>query len=247
MQNNATTPEEGAGQPEDTAPTQSPDAGNQPDGDGRVLADGHWSLKYGDDVYGPYTYEAMEGYIAEGRVAAHSVIAPTGSEDWQEARNVTIFAAFFDEERANVTASTPSHPRDRETVYGSKKGQIDRRKRPDTSNFIIITDIKSRHGATLEQTIMSLGSALKVANNAWVINCAGTAPGILNQLSKVVSKQDGLLLPMPPVTGQHGSISGRRQMPKSAGYGVSRFRKTAKQPSTFPVWHAGTAYRKPAP
>lgn len=194
MQNNATTPEEGAGQPEDTAPTQSPDAGNQPDGDGRMLADGHWSLKYGDDVYGPYTYEAMEGYIAEGRVAAHSVIAPTGSEDWQEARNVTIFAAFFDEERANVTASTPSHPRDRETVYGSKKGQIDRRKRPDTSNFIIITDIKSRHGATLEQTIMSLGSALKVANNAWVINCAGTAPGILNQLSKVVSKQDGLFV-----------------------------------------------------
>ncbi|MEQ9520044.1 MAG: hypothetical protein RLN89_11470 [Parvibaculum sp.] len=190
MQNSAENPEQS---PEQQDVEKKP-ASNPAEADDRILADGHWSLKYGDDVYGPYTYEAMEGYIAEGRVAANSIIAPTGSEDWQEAHNVTVFAGFFDEERATVTASTPSHPRDRETVYGSKKGQVDRRKRPDTSNFIIITDIKSRHGATLEQTIMSLGSALKVANNAWVINCAGTAPGILNQLSKIVSKQDGLFV-----------------------------------------------------
>jgi hypothetical protein len=162
--------------------------------DGPVLADGHWSLKHGDDVYGPYTFEAMEGYIAEGRVAGHSIIAPTGTDDWSEAKEVSIFAGFFDVDRAEVTASTPSHPQDRKPVYGAKKGQVDRRKRPDTSNFTIITDIKSRHGATLEQTIMSLGTALKIANNAWVVNCAGTAPGILNQLSKVVSKQDGLFI-----------------------------------------------------
>lgn len=162
--------------------------------DGRVLAEGHWSLKHGDDIYGPYTYEAMEAYIAEGRVAGHSIIAKTGTEEWQPAKDVPIFAGFFDEERANMTSSTPSHPRDREPVYGPKKGQIDRRKRPETSNFIVITDIKSRHGATLEQNIMALGSVLKVANNAWIINCAGTAPGILNQLSKVVSKQDGLFV-----------------------------------------------------
>ncbi len=160
----------------------------------RVLADGHWSLKHGDDIYGPYTFEAMETYISEGRVAGHSIIAPTGTEDWTEAKDVAMFAGFFDEEKAKVTASTPSHPQDRRTVYGSKKGQVDRRKRPDTSNFLIITDIKSRHGATLEQSIMSLGAALKVANNAWVVNCNGTAPGLLNQLSKLLSSQDGLFI-----------------------------------------------------
>jgi len=160
----------------------------------RVLAAGHWSLKHGDEIYGPYTFEAMETYIAEGRVAGHSIIAPTGTEDWTEAQEVAIFAGFFDLERAEKTASTPSHPQDRQPVYGPQKGQVDPRKRPETSNFTILTDIKSRHGATLEQTIMSLGAALKVANNAWVVNCAGTAPGILNQLSKVVSKQDGLFI-----------------------------------------------------
>jgi GYF domain 2 len=164
------------------------------DADGRVLADGHWSLKHGDEVYGPYTFEAMENYITEGRVAGHSIIAPTGTDDWTAAKDVAMFAGFFDEEISKVTSSTPSHPQDQRPVYGAKKGQVDRRKRPDTSNFLIITDVKSRHGATLEQSIMSLGAALKVAGNAWVVNCAGTAPGILNQLSKIVSKQDGLFI-----------------------------------------------------
>lgn len=197
MQNNADHMEEFeetvAEEASETPVATSPEISNE-ETEERVLADGHWSLKYGDDTYGPYTYEAMETYIAEGRVAGHSIIAPAGTDEWAEAKDVPVFAGFFDAERANITASTPSHPQDRKTVYGAKKGQIDRRKRPETSNFTIITDIKSRHGATLEQTIMSLGSALKVANNAWVVNCAGTAPGLLNQLSKVVSKQDGLFI-----------------------------------------------------
>lgn len=177
----------------DQAEEMLPDAPEE-EANGRVLADGHWSLKHGDEVYGPYTFEAMETYITEGRVAGHSIISPTGTDDWNAAKDVAIFAGFFDEEISKVTSSTPSHPQDRRPVYGPKKGQVDRRKRPDTSNFLIITDIKSRHGATLEQSIMSLGAALKVANNAWVVNCNGTAPGILNQLSKIVSKQDGLFI-----------------------------------------------------
>ncbi len=160
----------------------------------RVLADGHWSLQHGDEVYGPYTFEAMETYISEGRVAGHSIIAPTGTDDWKPAKDIAMFAGFFDEEISKVTSSTPSHPQDRRTVYGAKKGQVDRRKRPDSSNFLIITDIKSRHGATLEQSIMSLGAALKIANNTWAVNCSGTAPGLLNQLSKVLSKQDSLFI-----------------------------------------------------
>lgn len=154
----------------------------------------HWILKYGEDVYGPYTYEAMESYISEGRVAGHSVIALAGTEDWTEASNVEVFSGFFDVERAESIASTPAHPRDREPNYGSGRGQIDRRKSPDTSNFVIITDVKSRHGATLEQTIMSLGAGLKIANNTWVVNTKGSATSILNQLSKIVSKQDGLFV-----------------------------------------------------
>ncbi|WOF74400.1 GYF domain-containing protein [Parvibaculaceae bacterium PLY_AMNH_Bact1] len=183
------TMQNSADQMDDMAPEAQADVPED-----RVLADGHWSLKHGEEVYGPYTFEAMETYIAEGRVAGHSVIAPSGTEDWTEAKDVAMFAGFFDEEKSKVTASTPSHPQDRRTVYGPKKGQVDRRKRPDTSNFLIITDVKSRHGATLEQSIMSLGAALKVANNAWVVNCKGTAPGLLNQLSKVLSSQDGLFI-----------------------------------------------------
>ena len=58
-----------------------------------------WVLKYGDKVYGPYSYEAMKGYVAEGRVAEHSLIAPEGTPAgagmWQHAVDIPAFAILF--------------------------------------------------------------------------------------------------------------------------------------------------------
>ncbi|KAB7739238.1 hypothetical protein F2P47_13550 [Parvibaculum sedimenti] len=188
-----------------------------------------WLLKYGDRIYGPYSFDAMKNYIAEGRVIAQSIIAPDGTpasaETWQSAALVPDFAIFFDgaQPEAEPAAPTPgitqtqaqqaiaqtaasdatakrepetdvAEGRRERTSYGSAKGQVDRRRQPETANFIIIMDIKARYAGPLEQAIMSLGPAYKLAPNVWCVNTNGTAGGLLNDLSMHIGKSDTMFI-----------------------------------------------------
>lgn len=179
-----------------------------------------WLLKYGDRIYGPYSFDAMKSYIAEGRVIAQSIIAPEGtapaSETWQSAALVPDFAAFFggagreaepaaqaeavaqsaasDATARREPVAEPAEERRERTTYGSSKGQVDRRRQPETANFIIIMDIKARYAGALEQAIMSLGPAYKLAPNVWCVNTNGTASGLLNDLSIHIGKTDSMFI-----------------------------------------------------
>jgi len=179
-----------------------------------------WLLKYGDRVYGPYNHDAMMGYIAEGRVIASSVIAPEGTaaEDanWAPASETDAFAEHFgivkdqdrvapnyrpaaeqEEEVAAAVVQTTQQPEqagETRPVYGAGKGQTDRRRQPETANFIVIMDIKARYAGNLEQAIMSLGPAYKLAPNVWCVNANSTAAGLLNDLSIHIGKTDSMFI-----------------------------------------------------
>ena len=204
-----------------------------------------WVLKYGDKIYGPYSLEAMKAYVAEGRVAEHSLLAPegtpAGASMWQRAIDIPVIAALFgvpmqeeetpqaeqpaepaEEVRKELRAGEAESPEDltaaevyeaEETttaaeparklqpdkagdrpVYGSGKGQIDRRRQPDTANFIIVMDIKTRFAGPLEQAIMSLGPAYKLAPNVWCVNTDTTAAGLLNPLSTHIGRTDTMFI-----------------------------------------------------
>lgn len=172
---------------------------------------GRWLLKYGDRVYGPYTGEAMRSYIAEGRVVAQSLIAPEGAlpdgDEWRSAVTVPVFADLLGGHAAPVAAgrqtqrdeSAPSQPAAMQTgdarpTYGPGKGQVDRRRQAETANFIVIMDIKARFAGPLEQAIMSLGPAYKLAPNVWCVNTNATAAGLLNDLSIHIGKTDSMFI-----------------------------------------------------
>ncbi len=184
------------------------DAG-KPEGEmaqGTRAATERWLLKYGDRVYGPYTPDAMKSYIAEGRIVAQSLIAPEGTlpgaDAWQPASSTAPFAEFFGR-AVPMPAATPAQPREPEPAaasstgrapYGSGKGQVDRRRQPETANFVIVMDIKARYAGPLEQAIMSLGPAYKLAPNVWCVNTNATAAGLLNDLSVHIGKTDSMFI-----------------------------------------------------
>jgi len=171
-----------------------------------------WLLKYGDRIYGPYTFEAMKGYIAEGRVIAQSIVAPEGTlpgaDAWRNASHYSDFAPLFGVAQPAPTApvsqpqpyqpDTDAEEADDRTqgrsAYGSAKGQTDRRRQPETANFLVIMDIKARYAGALEQAIMSLGPAYKLAPNVWCVNTNGTATGLLNDLSIHIGKTDSMFI-----------------------------------------------------
>lgn len=183
-------------------------------------AETRWTLKYGDKIYGPYTFQAMQTYVAEGRVAGHSLIAPEGTplaaSAWRRADEVPHFAAFF-APKENNPAGDALQERDRKDdaeypltrgnrpvidgtesrpKYGSGKGQVDRRQRPESCNFMIVLDVKSRYAGPLEQSIMSLGPAYKLAPNVWCVNTSpeATAPALLNDLSQHIGATDTIFV-----------------------------------------------------
>lgn len=210
-----------------------------------------WVLKYGDKVYGPYSFVAMKSYVAEGRVAEHSLLAPEGTPAgatmWRYAADIPAFAELFQAEPAaadpagtsqtETPVSQDAAPADEMTgetgdagaadvparqpepepepevthemavrqpaspatdgqrpAYGPGKGQVDRRRQPDTANFLIVMDIKARFAGPLEQAIMSLGPAYKLAPNVWCVNTDATAAGLLNDLSQYIGRTDSMFI-----------------------------------------------------
>lgn len=212
-----------------------------------------WVLKYGDKVYGPYSFDAMKSYVAEGRVAEHSLLAPEGTPAgatmWRYAVDIPAFAELFlaepaaaglaetsqsetpvsqdpaaademtDETGDAGAADVPARQPDvspaaepevthemairqpaspaadgQRPAYGPGKGQIDRRRQPDTANFLIVMDIKARFAGPLEQAIMSLGPAYKLAPNVWCVNTDATAAGLLNDLSQHIGRTDSMFI-----------------------------------------------------
>jgi hypothetical protein len=55
-------------------------------------------------------------------------------------------------------------------------------------------DIKARYAGPLEQAIMSLGPAYKLAPNVWCVNTDSTAAGLLNDLSIHIGKTDSMFI-----------------------------------------------------
>jgi hypothetical protein len=176
-----------------------------------------WLLKHNERIYGPYSFDAMRRYIAEGRVAARSIIAPEGTlqgaDAWMQASSIAEFAPLFGMIPAPALASvvapiaapasvaelvsqTEAQPaaQQQRPVYGPSKGQTDRRRQIKSANFIIVMDVKSRYAGPLEQAIMSTGPAYKLAPNVWCVNAEGTAAGLLNTLSQHIGKLDSMFV-----------------------------------------------------
>ncbi len=184
-----------------------------PDKEGGDPLDGRWVLDVGGRIYGPYTGHALKEYVAEGRVAAHSVVArtgrPAGEEVWMPAADDPALGRLFMDdaiddmpaEAAPVRHDAPNpspqpDPRadERHVTYGSRKGQVDRRKQPGSFNLVIVTDIKSRSSGPVEDTILSLGPAFKLSANAWVVHTPSGAPEVVNVLTRHLGSADRLFV-----------------------------------------------------
>src|SRR5437879_6137429 len=68
---------------------------------------GAWSMNVGGRVFGPFSSERMRSFAGEGRLAAQSMVAPAGSEDWREARDEPEFRDLFPM-RADASAAVAS-------------------------------------------------------------------------------------------------------------------------------------------
>src|SRR5262245_35174215 len=68
---------------------------------------GAWNINVSGRVYGPFTSDRMRGFVGEGRLAPHSLVARDGSSDWHEARDEPEFTEVFTQRSHPAPVAAP--------------------------------------------------------------------------------------------------------------------------------------------
>ena len=173
----------------------------------------NWCLKSNERIYGPYTSRDLKKFANEGRFAAWSLVAPAGSRDFKEARQEPAFSQIFGIEPQAVNTNAFGKL-DKSAVASSADAdaaeiaESPRRPRiighaPKTNlstdqltpaNFVIIFDVVNAAASRVENALCGLGSAFRLADNVWTVNCALTAIGVRNALAPFIRPYESLFV-----------------------------------------------------
>ncbi|MGA7712893.1 MAG: DUF4339 domain-containing protein [Rhizomicrobium sp.] len=149
-----------------------------------------WTISVNGRSYGPYTMAQMRAFAAEGRLAAHSLIARSGAEVYgpasEDADLKTLFKmaaparpAFF---TADGDSGTQSFGRHEEEGKGER------------THYVIIADMKSRSISGLEEEIFNFGPAFPILPQAWVVSSEMSINAIRSALVQKLGKLDMLFI-----------------------------------------------------
>lgn len=192
----------------------------------------NWCIKANERIYGPYSSQDLRKFVHEGRFAAWSLIAPAGSRDWREARLEPAFAQFFgcDHEpsgRARVfgkaeteSAEPPSPGNENDALARAPRraraiGQHARTHPPTEqigpANFVIIFDAVNAAASRVENALSSIGTAFRLAENVWAVNCTLTAIGVRNAIAPFLRPHESLFV----VDATNGRTSWQNYAPEA--------------------------------
>jgi hypothetical protein len=154
----------------------------------------YWIVSVSDRAYGPYTTEQMEGFAAEGRLAASSLIARAGETSFRSAGEEPQFSALFQPSKLSPMAREESlHPQEPATLQKFGRSEIDG-KSGDRGRFVIITDMKSRSIQGVEEEIHKMGSAYSLLPQVWLLMSEMSVNSIRNLLTPQLGKLDSLFV-----------------------------------------------------
>lgn len=172
-----------------------------------------WYVRVGNEAYGPYTSDQMRAYIAEGRVMAGSLVAAEGSSEWRLVTHDPVLSSYLVQVQpatntqpvpvpatvqaakyAPAAAPAQATPVAQQTTTVGRVAQAHANIEPEQSNFIILFEVKSRSIARIEQAIMNLGPACKLAPNVWIVSSNETIATVRNTLFEHFGRTDSLFI-----------------------------------------------------
>jgi len=154
---------------------------------------GTWTISVNGRSYGPYSAEQMCAFAAENRLAAHSLVARSGQDQYRPALDDAELASLF------RPAATPAPAR---PVFFTADGDsapqsFGRNEEPsgaERSHFVIIADMKSRSITGLEEEVFKLGPAYPILPQAWILSSDLQINAIRNALVLKLGKLDILFI-----------------------------------------------------
>jgi GYF domain 2 len=148
-----------------------------------------WTISVGGRAYGPYTLVQMQSFHAEGRLADHSLVARAGEEQLRPAREDTELASLFAVQPAAAAAPAPASGEP--LKFGRNQATADF---GEPSHFVIISEMKARPIAALEEEIFSLGQAQRFMPQAWILVSDQSINQVRSALAQKLGKIDTLFI-----------------------------------------------------
>lgn len=154
-----------------------------------------WTISVGGRVYGPYTAEQMHAFHGEGRLAAHSLVARGGEEQYHPAHEDPELALLFPDQAGQDVQAAPfssARPQELEPAaphrFGGEAASGER------NRYVIVADMKSGSLTGLEEEIFNLGPAYRFMPQAWILTSEISLSAIRSGLVQKLGKLDTLFI-----------------------------------------------------
>lgn len=161
-----------------------------------------WMISVSGQTYGPYTLQQMQSFVAEGRLAPHSLAAPAGDPNFKPAGEHQALLRLF----APAAAPAPSPSAtgkfvtaegiesDEDTISPTFGRSNDEPRSGERGRFVVVADMKSRSISGLEEEIFNLGPAYSLMPQAWLLTSDQPINIIRNALVQKLGKMDMLFI-----------------------------------------------------
>jgi hypothetical protein len=153
-----------------------------------------WSISAAGKTYGPFSFEQMQSFVKEGRLAPHSLVARTGTQDFRSAAGDTGLSHLFPEMTGVAMPAAAVQPLHREEPIVRQAPRTDAKAAPERARFLILADMKSRSISGLEEEIFNLGPAYELFPQAWIVTTTLSINAVRNMLLQKLGKIDSLFI-----------------------------------------------------
>jgi len=162
-----------------------------------------WTVQVAGQNYGPYPLEHMQAFIAEGRIVATSLVAYGDDTQFHLAGEDLVLGRLIapapesaaepvSEPQAEPQIAVDTAPRRYEAPAQNFGRQEE--KEDEQSHMIVIFDLKSFSGSTIDEAIYSLGSAFPVMPQIWLLTTTQSVTAVRNLLVQKLGKLDVLFV-----------------------------------------------------
>lgn len=128
-----------------------------------------WKVRVGEKVYGPFTLRQMKVFVAEGRVAAHTLVSQHEASSFRQAVEYGVFAEAISRAEAQKETALPS-------------------------NYLIVTQIAETTSAPATSILNALGRFIEVAPGVFILRSKVRIGKVRALMDTICESRDRLII-----------------------------------------------------